>query len=151
MTSYYNKDLIAERDSKAKMTNAVIKFWQVNYQDRESIIRQEEEKLKAEEATLAAQQEEDEALKLAAEINARLEREATEYEAQKQAEIEEAMRQADATFAAAADDEFNATTGSYSGSYGKNVTLDEAGLNQVDSILGEKDDFIKSLFANAGN
>ena len=39
MTTYYDKDLIAERDHKAKIMNSVIKFWQVNYLDRETLMQ----------------------------------------------------------------------------------------------------------------
>lgn len=138
MTTYYDKDLIAERDHKAKIMNSVIKFWQVNYLDRETIMQLEEEKLKAAEAAAN-----NETLKLALEVSARLEREAAEDEAIKQAEIAAALASVEA------EQNFNATTGSYSGSYGKNVCLDEEKLNQVDSILNEKNDYIKSLFENA--
>ena len=137
MTTYYDKDLIAERDHKAKIMNSVIKFWQVNYLDRETIMQLEEEKLKAAEAAAN-----NETLKLALEVSARLEREAAEDEAIKQAEIVAALASVEA------EQNFNATTGSYSGSYGKNVCLDEEKLNQVDSILNEKNDYIKSLFEN---
>ena len=47
-----------------------------------------------------------------------------------------------------AEDDFNATTGSYSGAYGKVVTLDQGGLDQVASILNEKNDFIQHMFEN---
>lgn len=47
-----------------------------------------------------------------------------------------------------AEDDFNATTGAYSGAYGKVVTLDQGGLDQVASILSEKSDQIQHLFDN---
>ena len=47
-----------------------------------------------------------------------------------------------------AEDDFNATTGSYSGAYGKVVTLDKGGLDQVASILSEKSDQIQHMFDN---
>ena len=46
--------------------------------------------------------------------------------------------------------DFNATTGSYSGSYGKVVTLDQGGLDQVASILKEKSDVIQHMFDDVG-
>lgn len=46
------------------------------------------------------------------------------------------------------DGEFNASTGSYSGAYGKVVTLDQGGLDQVASILNEKSDMIHQMFLN---
>ena len=131
MATLYNKDLIAERDHKSKITHSIIKCWQVNYLDRETILRLEEEKQKA--------KEDDEALKLAAEINERLAREAAIDEAIKQAEIQAAFDEAD----------FNSTTGLYSGAYGKNISLDDDKRNQVDNILNEKDNYIKNLFENA--
>ena len=45
-------------------------------------------------------------------------------------------------------DDYNATTGSYSGVYGKVVTLDQGGLDQVASILSEKSDQIQHMFDN---
>ena len=47
-----------------------------------------------------------------------------------------------------AEDDFNATTGAYSGAYGKVVTLDQGGLDQVASILSEKSDQIQHMFDN---
>ena len=47
-----------------------------------------------------------------------------------------------------AEDDFNAATGSYSGAYGKVVTLDQGGLDQVASILSEKSDQIHHMFDN---
>lgn len=138
----YERDLIAERDEKIKLRSAVIKWWQVNYIDSDELARQEEEaeRLRLEEEQLKA--EEDEALKLALEISARLEAEAAEDEAKKQAEIAEALASVDNHEA-----DFNASTGSYSGGYGKNVTLDEDGLSQVDSILNEKKDMFDDLLS----
>ena len=145
MTTYYDKDLIAERDQKAKIMNSVIKFWQVNYLDRETLMQQEKEKNITNEAINSSDvsAKDDESLKLALEVSARLQKEAAEDEAIKQAEIAAALAAAENT------DKFNATTGSYSGAYGMNVNLDEEKLNQVDSILNEKNDYIKSLFENA--
>ncbi len=145
MTTYYDKDLIAERDHKAKIMNSVIKFWQVNYLDRETLMQQEKEKNITNKAINSSDvsAKDDESLKLALEVSARLQREAAEDEAIKQAEIVAALAAAENA------DKFNATTGSYSGAYGMNVNLDEEKLNQVDSILNEKNDYIKSLFENA--
>lgn len=46
------------------------------------------------------------------------------------------------------DEEYNAATGSYSGGYGKVVTLDQSGLDQVADILNEKNSFIQQMFQN---
>lgn len=45
-----------------------------------------------------------------------------------------------------AEDDFNAATGSYSGAYGKVVTLDQSGLDQVASILSEKSNQFQQMF-----
>ena len=85
--------------------------------------------------------EEDEAMKLALEVTARLEAEAAEDEAIKQAEIARVLAETQAVEEA----EFNATTGTFSGRYGKNVTLDEEGMNQVESILNQKKSDIQKI------
>ena len=111
----YERDLIAERDEKEKIQNSVVKWWRVNYIDRALM-----EQLELEEKRV---KEEDESLKLALEITARLESEAAEN----------------------GHEEFNATTGTFSGRYGKNVTLDDAGMNQVESILNQKNSDIQKI------
>lgn len=143
----YDRDLIAERDANIKLRSSVIKWWRVNYIDQALLAKQEEEERLRIEEEEKLQQEADEALKLAAEISARLAREAAEDEALKQAEIAQALAAQDEPV----DDDYNATTGSYSGGYGKNVTLDQDGLSQVDSILKEKSSMIDDLFAELGN
>lgn len=152
----YSIDLIAQRDAEEKTKHSVIKWWQANYMDpareaEEARLREEEEKRLEEERAKA--EEEDEALKLAAEINARLAAEAAADEAAKQAEIAQAMQMAMSAECAAEedDDDFNATTGSRSGSYGKNVTLDDEGKNQVGDILKEKSSALDDLIASVMN
>lgn len=121
----YKRDLIAERDEKIRLYNSVIKWWRVKYIDLE---------------TRKKIQKEEESYKLALEVAARLEAEAAEDEAIKQAEIAKVMAQAE-------EDEkhYNPTTGTYSGRYGKNVTLDEKGLNKVEKILSQKENEIQDL------
>ena len=140
MTTYYDKDLIAERDHKAKIMNSVIKFWQVNYLDRETLMQQEKEKNITNKAINSSDvsAKDDESLKLALEVSARLQREAAEDEAIKQAEIVAAL--------AAAENADNLRAAGYNE---ETINLDEEKLNQVDSILNEKNDYIKSLFENA--
>ena len=36
MGVWYDRDLIAERDSKDKLHNAIIKWWQVNYEEKDA-------------------------------------------------------------------------------------------------------------------
>lgn len=129
----YERDLIAERDEKNRLDSSVVKWWRVNYIDHIMM-----EQLKEEERRL---KEEDEAMKLALEVTARLEAEAAEDEAIKQAEIARVLAETQAVEEA----EFNATTGTFSGRYGKNVTLDEEGMNQVESILNQKKSDIQKI------
>lgn len=126
----YKRDLIAERDEKIRLYNSVIKWWRVKYVDLEM-----RKKI----------QEEEESYKLALEVAARLEAEAAEDEAIKQAEIAKAMAQAKED-----EEHYNPTTGTYSGRYGKEVTLDEKGLNKVEKILGQKEHEIQDLLKEYG-
>lgn len=122
----YERDLIAERDEKNRLDSSVVKWWRVNYIDQ---------------ATMKQLEEEDETMRLALEISARLEAEAAADEAIKQAEIDRILTETEAAEAEA----FNATTGTFSGRYGKNVTLDEEGMNQVESILNQKQSDIQKI------
>ena len=69
----------------------------------------------------------------------------TVLEAGEEKTIRKSLRQEESS------DEYNATTGAYSGSYGKVVTLDQGGLDQVASILNEKNDLIQHMFEKDGN
>ena len=122
----YERDLIAERDEKNRLDSSVVKWWRVNYIDQ---------------AKMKQLEEEGETLRLALEISARLEAEAAADEAIKQAEIDRILAETEAADAEA----FNATTGTFSGRYGKNVTLDEEGMNQVESILNQKQSDIQKI------
>ena len=122
----YERDLIAERDEKNRLDSSVVKWWRVNYIDQ---------------ATMKQQEEEDESMRLALEISARLEAEAAADEAIKQGEIDRVLAETEAAEAEA----FNATTGTFSGRYGKIVTLDEEGMNQVKSILNQKQSEIQKI------
>ena len=144
----YAIDLIEKRDSYNKIRSSVIKWWQVNYVDEEAErLASEEKKLAEEEAAKQAEEEkkrkeeEDETMRLAQEVAARLAAEAAEDEAAKQAEIAMAY----AAYDESSDDSYNATTGSYSGNYGKNAVLDDDEKNTIDSILKEKSDALSSL------
>lgn len=140
----YQIDLVAIKDAKEKLNSTVVKSWQVNY-----IPHPEEEAFEEEKAIGAVPEnlsdeaggEEDEAMRLALEITARLAAEAAADEAVKQAEIAQALAEAEA--------EFNKTTGSRSGSYGKDISLDEEGMEQVDSIMDEKNVALQELIKSA--
>lgn len=164
----YDRDLIAERDKKAQMVNGVIKWWNVHYTTPEDIGEEEisstdvlnqsinnttsnnddfvsyDDDLSDAVDDLMANLTEEQAM-AANDIIARLEREAAEDEAKKQAEIAAAMAQNEAGF----DSDFNATTGSYSGAYGAGGVMDEY-ADQIGSILGEKDDYLKKMIEEAG-
>lgn len=148
----YDKDLIAMRDNKSKLFSSVVKWWMVNYVTPEMLAAQEAEEKErilreheAEEKADNLDEEIDETMRLALEISARLEAEAAADEAAKQAEIQAAMAAASGEVQLD-DSDYNATTGSYSGGYGKNVTLDEAGLDQVASILSGSPNNFDNLF-----
>ena len=117
-------DLIDERNRKEKMKKSVVKFWNVNYIDLETLRRMEAE----------------EQLRQAQTIVDRLESEKEADEAEKNAEIERAYEEAAMLNAS----DYNATTGSYSGSYGKGG-VDEVNKDQIDKILQEKDSALLDL------
>ena len=122
----YERDLIAERDEKNRLDSSVVKWWRVNYIDQ---------------AMMKQLEEEDETMRLAREVSTRLEAEAASDEAIKQAEIDRILAETEVAEAEA----FNATTGTFSGRYGKIVTLDEEGMNQVQSILNQKQSDIQKI------
>ncbi len=143
-------DLIDERDRKARMTSSVIKFWNVRYLTKEQAKELEAQKRAQEEAEQAEQQaipdsQADEDLRRAQEIFERLEAEAAADEAKK---IEEQRAAYEAVQASMTDENYNATTGSYSGSYGKGH-IDESTKDMAAAILSEKTDSIAALFEQA--
>jgi len=145
----FGRDLIAEKNKRESIKSSVIKYWNVNYFDP------------------AAQQrlEEEAKLREAQEIIDRLAREAAEDEAKKQAEIDQAyieaelndlVREVDRTYNLDAmnetfhsDKDYNATTGSYSGTYGQGK-VDNVTQDQVAMILNEKNAVLQGII-NAGN
>ena len=140
-TPQYPIDLIAIRDAKGKMASTVIKWWNVNY------ILPPEDLLEPpmEEATMVAEEPEVEEMSAeqqalidkANDIFARLEAEKAADEAVKQAEI-------DAALAAQNDANYNASTGSYSGTYGTGP-IDDSTRDLAASILQERDDAMADL------
>ena len=156
----YDKDLIAERDKKEKMVKGVIKWWNVHYTTPEELDETAgvtkvandnyeevvEDYMDSDDsfAHLTESLTEEQA-QAANDIIARLEREAAEDEAKKQAEIAAAMAASEATF----ENGYNETTGSFSGAYGSGGMMDEY-ADQIGSILGEKDDYLKKMIEEAG-
>lgn len=84
----YYKDLIAERDSRRKLANSLVKWWNVSYDD--SNAKKTQPNIYGTNSNPLSP-EEDEALKQALEIHQRLEQEANIDKAIKQAEIDKAL------------------------------------------------------------
>lgn len=150
----YERDLIAERDSRDKLHSSIVKWWQVKYNEKKAPLGDGAEEIDTSDAIEATNVSEalDEDLKLAEEVFARLSAEKAADDAVLQAQIDQAYAEAAAAEAARlAGEDYNSTTGSYSGAYGKNNNLDESGLSQVDSIMGEKDAALRALISSAQN
>ena len=118
----FGRDLIAEKNKRENIKSSIIKYWNVNYVDPVA-----EQRLKDEEN-----------LKKAHVIIDRLDSEAAEDEAKKQAEIDQAYIEAGINdILREVDKGYNATTGSYSGAYGKGE-IDTVTKDQVELILNAK-------------
>ena len=141
----YWKDLIDERDEYIKLHSAVIKWWQIHYLTREERNYLLEEERRLQKITEQPEKKSEDLLR-AEEVIARLQREKEEDDEIKQDEINKALAKGDLLN----ESNYNAATGSYSGAYGQNVTLDKEGLNQVDSILKEKGNSVEALLASMG-
>lgn len=126
---YFKRDLIAEKNRKAEMKRSVIKSWNVNYIDPKELERKEQEEAKLREVQAVLE---------------RLEREKAEDEAIKQAEIDRAYKDAEFEAQKWLDDNYNETTGSFSGMYGKGE-VDKALKDQIDMILHEKDTALRGI------
>jgi len=130
----FGRDLIAEKNKRESIKSSVIKYWNVNYFDPAEQQRLEEEAK----------------LKEAQEIIDRLAREAAEDEAKKQAEIDQAYIEAELNdLVREMDKTYNATTGSYSGTYGQGA-VDNVTQDQVAMILNEKNAVLQGII-DAGN
>lgn len=115
-------DVIDERNQKEKIKRSIIKRWNIHYLSK---------------AELEEQQRQEEIAK-ANEILERLNAEAAEDEAKKQAEIE-AIRKAQ-------EEAFNQATKSHSGFYGAEEIENEETKEKINQILGEKEkDFDATL------
>lgn len=131
----FGRDLIAEKNKRESIKSRVIKYWNVNYFDPNDKARLEEE-----ERMLSAQ-----------EIFDRLEHEAAEDAAKKQAEIDQAYIEAELNDLVREMNAkaYNATTGSYSGTYGQGE-VDTVTQDQVAMILNEKNAAIQDII-DSGN
>lgn len=123
----FERDLIAEMNRKAEMKRSIIKSWNVNYIDAETVKRLEEEAR-------------------ALEVYQRLEDEKALDEAKKQEEIKKAYQEREKADRQWMDVNYNASTGSFSGIYGQN-SVDNVTKNQVELILHEKDAAIQKIIA----
>ena len=108
-------DLIDECNKREKMKNSIVKFWNVNYVDAETLKKQQEE------AEAAEREKALEAAENAAEMN-RAYNEASHKRSY----------------------DYNPTTGAYSGLYGQGE-VDDVTKGQIDKILQEKDEILKGL------
>lgn len=120
MQKEFKRDVIDEINKKRQIGKSIVKYWNVNYNP----VPPKDE---------------------AAEILERLAEEKAAEEAKKRDEINriiEEVRHRDETY--------NATTGSYSGSYGAGEVQDEATKGQIDKILHEKADVIRDIVEHGG-
>ena len=128
------KDKIDIKNEKERIQRSIIKFWNVHYKSREEIEREEQE----------------EADRKAREVFERLEAEAAADEAQKEAERMAAFQQAQYTEQVDERALYNETTGSFSGTYGQNDDVDEVTKGQIERILQEKNEAMRSLIEGTG-
>lgn len=143
------KDLIEERDRKAKMQHSIVKWWNVHYMTPEELTdKQKTDETQdasqtekgADEATPQSSEQDDNVVpdeyNSAQDILKRLKREAEEDEAVKRQEIEDVRIEAEANL--------NPRTGAYSGAYGSKGADGEY-KEQIDAILAEKDEALRDL------
>lgn len=104
------KDLIDEKNQREELKRSIVKAWNVNYIDAETLKKQQEAEC----------------------VIQRLDAEKAQDEATKQAEIDKAYEEANR------QEDYNKTTGSYSGAYGRGQ-VDDVTKGQIDLILHEKD------------
>lgn len=117
------KDSIDDRNEKEKIRKSIIKYWNVNYKP----------------AALSAEKDSQ-----VDEILDRLKEEADADEAKLRQEIADAMREAEHL-----GQNYNASTKSYSGTYGGDAVSDVT-KGQIDKILREKSDAIRNLVERKG-
>lgn len=114
------RDVIDERNEKERISRSIIKYWNVNYVNTPQVDEKEK-------------------------ILKQLQEEAEKEEAAKQAEIDAALEEAQRK-----EELYNVTTGSYSGSYGSAEVQDEVTRGQIDKILQEKTEALRSIIESGG-
>ena len=137
------KDTIDERDFMEACRHSIIKWWNVRMVEPENSVKKRIEESKKEEEIGSFFQMSKEEQDRVKEIMSRLEAEAEHDEQEKQHEIEQVKRQM--------EENFNSTTNSMSGDYGKKPVEDEEELARIQAILGEKDSFVQQTIQNAAN
>lgn len=115
------RDIIDERNEKERISKSIIKYWNVNY--------------------VPAPQQDAEAERILRQLEEEAEREEAAKRAEIDAAIEEKRRK---------EELYNVTTGSYSGSYGSEGIQDEVTRGQIDKILQEKTEALRSIIENGG-
>lgn len=115
------RDIIDERNEKERIRRSIIKSWNVNY--------------------VPAPQQDDGTEK----VLQRLEEEAVREEAARRAGIDNALEEAKRR-----EELYNVTTGAYSGSYGRSEIQDEVTKGQIDKILQEKTEALRSIIESSG-
>ena len=126
MPAVYAIDLIAKRDKKLKMDRSIVKGWNVHYQTLQEV---------EDEAFAKRQKQREEQAKELDEA----------YQEQEEADCLGGVGQEKAKETSEKD--YNAKTGSYSGSYGKKAVEDEATKEKIFAILTEKSDAFDSTLS----
>lgn len=136
------KDLITERDKREKMNQSIVKWWNVHYMTPEELEEAQAKEQQADDSQGSGAQMESAGEKSGEQVHDaqgildRLNQEAVQGELQKRKEIERVRAQFEKNF--------NASTGSNSGVYGSGGA-DAEHKGQIDAILAEKDDALRSL------
>ena len=138
-------DLIDIRDRKMNVKSSVIKRWNVHFVTQEELDAKAAAEKAEKEPDLDAMAAEEEELRKAQEIFDRLEREAAE---DRQKELDEQRLAYQMANGELPDEMYNATTGSYSGAYGRRPVDDETQA-QLDEIMNNNGNNIEALFAQA--
>lgn len=127
------KDVIDERNERERIGKSIIKYWNVNYVIPE----------------VPQEQEEPSDVELDGDIMDIINRPDKESEEDEEMKAEE-LEKAKEDYLKNERAIFNATTGSYSGAYGRKEVEDEETKGQIDAILHERSDALRDLIAKGG-
>lgn len=150
--------MITERNQKEKLRHSIVKWWNVHYMTPEELHAQQKKEAMPDALGAGGQlqaqareepdaerlrelQEAQEDLDAAQEILERLRQEAEADELNKQREIERAKL--------LVEENYNPTTGAYSGAYGMDETNAEQS-EQIEHILSQKDEELRDLIEHTG-